>query len=51
MLGLDGTVSEEVAVLRRNLLRLTQTREFGENAAFKVHPHPPSWCPYLAGVL
>ncbi len=36
VLGLDDTVSEEVAILRRNLLRLLQTREFGDAAAFKV---------------
>lgn len=40
VLGLDGTVAEEVAILRRNLLRLIQTREFGEDAAFKVISPP-----------
>jgi len=29
-------VEEEVAVLRRNLLRLVHTREFAPEAAFKV---------------
>jgi len=41
VLGLDSTVTEEVAILRRNLLRLIQVREFGDDAAFKVNP-PPS---------
>lgn len=36
VLQLDSSLSDEVSVLRRNLLRLTQIREFGEHAAFKV---------------
>lgn len=35
-LGLDKDVEAEVAVLRRNLLRLTHTREFAESAKFQV---------------
>ena len=36
VLRLDASLADEVAVLRRNLLRMTQNREFGEHAAFKV---------------
>ena len=36
VLALDAAVEEEVAVLRRNLLRLVHTREFAPEAAFKV---------------
>lgn len=36
MLKLDASLGDEVAIVRRNLLRLTQNREFGEQAAFKV---------------
>ena len=36
VLKLDVSLTDEVAILRRNLLRMTQNREFGENAAFKV---------------
>lgn len=37
-LSLDKEVEAEVAVLRRNLLRLTHTREFAEAAKFQVSP-------------
>ena len=36
VLGLDSAVEAEVAVLRRNLLRLAHTREFAPAAAFKA---------------
>ena len=36
VLGLDDSIADETAVLRRNLLRLTQVREFADEAAFKV---------------
>ena len=36
VLALDGAVEEEVAALRSSLLRLTHTREFSPEAAFKV---------------
>ena len=36
VLGLDSAVEGEVAVLRRNLLRLAHTREFAPAAAFKA---------------
>lgn len=36
VLGLDAAVEAEVAVLRRNLLRLAHTREFAPAAAFKA---------------
>ena len=36
VLKLDASLGDEVAILRRNLLRMTQTREFGEQAGFKV---------------
>ena len=48
VLGLDSAVEAEVAVLRRNLLRLAHTREFAPAAAFKArtsasmsHVHVP----------
>ena len=40
VLSLDATVGDEVGVLRRNLLRLTQTREFAQEASFKVNLPP-----------
>lgn len=45
VLALDGCVAEEVAVLRRNLLRLTHTREFSPQAVFRVRgQHACSAC-------
>ena len=35
-LKLDSALTDEVSILRRNLLRMTGNREFGEQAAFKV---------------
>ena len=37
-LKLDSALTDEVSILRRNLLRLTGNREFGESAVFKVLP-------------
>ena len=37
ILGLDTALEEEVAIVRRNLLRLVHVREFSPAAAFKVH--------------
>jgi len=41
VLGLDAGVAAETAVLRRNLLRLVDTREFAPAAAFKVRRRRP----------
>ena len=37
VLALDTALDEEVAIVRRNLLRLIHIREFSPAAAFKVH--------------
>jgi hypothetical protein len=48
-MGLDAGVAAETAVLRRNLLRLVDTREFAPAAAFKVsRRRPGSGCCALA---
>ena len=38
ILALDTALEEEVAIVRRNLLRLIHVREFSPAAAFKVRP-------------
>ncbi len=43
VLGLDKALEEEVAVLRRNLLRLTHTREFSAAAKFQVRIQYLNW--------
>jgi len=49
VMGLDAGVAAETAVLRRNLLRLVDTREFAPAAAFKVsRRRPGSGCCALA---
>ena len=40
VLGLDSQVTDEVAILRRNLLRLSHTPEFSEDASFVVGALP-----------
>ena len=41
VLALDSAVEEQVAVLRRNLLKLVHVREFASAAEFKVRPYWP----------
>ena len=36
VLGLDSSIEDEVAVLRRNLLRLVHVGEFSTDAVFRV---------------
>ena len=40
-LALDTAVTDEVAVMRRSLLKLCQVREFSPAASFQVSPQPP----------
>ena len=49
VLGLDAAVEAEVAVLRRNLLRLAHTREFAPAAAFKARARPRTVAAFSCG--
>lgn len=54
MLALDSAVEEQVAVLRRNLLKLVHLREFATAAEFKVRPywpHKPSAVSYVEWIV
>ena len=50
VLALDSALDQEVAILRRNLLKLVHVREFSSAAEFKVSVTTSSICECLAWI-